>query len=233
MFDTQDLLSQINIYNKYSRYIDSQHRRETWKEICDRVMTMHMEKYPHIKDDIAHAFKFVADKKVLPSMRSLQFAGRPIDFNPARMYNCSYVAVTHHKVFSEIMFLLLSGTGVGFSVQKQHVAQLPAIKKASRKTRFMIGDSIEGWADAINRLMKAYLGLSDTYPVFDYRDIRPKGAPLKTSGGKAPGSEPLKACLENIDRVLAAKKDGSKLRPLEVHDDVDFGDAVTFPVVIP
>ncbi|MGL4676790.1 MAG: hypothetical protein ACRCWI_03885 [Brevinema sp.] len=222
MFDTQDLLSQINIYNKYSRYIDTENRRETWHEICDRVMAMHMEKYPHIKDDIAHAFSFVYDKKVLPSMRSLQFAGRPINLNPVRLYNCSYIAVTHHKVFSEIMFLLLSGTGVGFSVQKHHITQLPPIKKATRNVRYMIGDSIEGWSDAINKLMKAYLGLSETYPIFDYRDIRSKGTPLKTSGGKAPGSDPLRIGLENIDRVLLQKKEGSKLSSLEIHDIICF-----------
>ena len=227
MFDTQDLLSQINIYNKYSRYIESENRRETWYEICNRVMTMHIEKYPQMTDDIVKAFSFVLDKKVLPSMRSLQFAGRPIDLNPARLYNCSYVAVTSHKVFSEIMFLLLSGTGVGFSVQRQHVSQLPAIKKASRNVRYMIGDSIEGWAEAINKLVKSYLGLSDTYPHFDYRDIRQKGSILKTSGGKAPGAEPLKVCLENIDKVFAIKKQGSKLTSLEVHDIICFlADAV-------
>lgn len=227
MFDTQDLLSQINIYNKYARYIDKENRRETWHEICERVMTMHMEKYPHIKDDIAHAFTFVNDKKVLPSMRSLQFAGRPIDLNPARLYNCSYIAVTHHKVFAEIMFLLLSGTGVGFSVQKHHVAQLPPIKKANRSIRYMIGDSIEGWAEAINKLIKSYVGFSETYPLFDYRDIRPQGAPLKTSGGKAPGAQPLKVCLENIDRLLAKKPNGSSLTPLEVHDIICYlADAV-------
>lgn len=227
MFDTQDLLSQINIYNKYSRYITSENRRETWTEICERVKSMHMDKYPHIKDDIEKAFSFVADKKVLPSMRSLQFAGRPIDLNPSRLYNCSYIAVTHYKVFSEIMFLLLSGTGVGFSVQKHHVAQLPAIKKATRKVRYMIGDSIEGWADAINKLIKAYLGISETYPIFDYRDIRPKGTLLKTSGGKAPGSEPLQICLENIDRILSNKQNNEKLSPLEVHDILCFlADAV-------
>ncbi len=227
MFDTQDLLSQINIYNKYARYIEVEHRRETWHEICDRVMNMHIDKYPHIKNEIEHAFQFVFDKKVLPSMRSLQFAGRPIALNPARLYNCSYVAVSHYKVFSEIMFLLLSGTGVGFSVQKHHVSQLPTIQKATRQARYMIGDSIEGWSDAINKLVKSYLGLSETYPIFDYRDIRPKGAILKTSGGKAPGSEPLQICLENIDRVLSKKEDGSRLSSLEVHDIICFlADAV-------
>jgi len=227
MPDTQDLLSQINIYNKYSRYIDDQNRRETWSEICERVMTMHMEKYPYITDNIAKAFSFVQEKKVLPSMRSLQFAGKPISLNPARLYNCSYVAITHHKVFSEIMFLLLSGTGVGFSVQKHHIAQLPSIKKATRKIRFMIGDSIEGWAEALNKLIKSYLGCSETYPLFDYRDIRLKGTPLKTSGGKAPGAKPLKVCLEHIDNLLSQKKDGHKLRPLEVHDIICYiADAV-------
>ncbi|MGL5720975.1 MAG: hypothetical protein ACRCY4_01035, partial [Brevinema sp.] len=227
MFDTQDLLSQINVYNKYARFVEDQNRRETWDEITDRVMAMHLDRFPKLTDDIVRAFSFVREKKVLPSMRSLQFAGRPIELNPVRLYNCSYIAVDHHKVFSEVMFLLLSGTGVGFSVQKHHVAQLPAIKKATRKVRFMIGDSIEGWAEAVNRLVKAHLGLSDTYPEFDYRDIREKGTPLKTSGGRAPGHEPLKACLENIAMVLSQKKDGTKLSSLEVHDIICYlADAV-------
>ncbi|MGL4367797.1 MAG: hypothetical protein ACRCTQ_05925 [Brevinemataceae bacterium] len=218
MLDTQDLLSQINIYNKYARFINSENRRESWQEICERVMAMHIDRYSGITDDIVKAFSFVKEKKILPSMRSLQFAGLPIDLNPTRMYNCSYLAIDNYKAFSEIFFLLLSGTGVGFSVQKHHIAKLPPIKKAIRKTRFLIPDSIEGWSETINRLIKGYFGLSDTFPVFDYRDIRPQGSALKTSGGKAPGSEPLKVCLEKIDLLLSSKKEGEKLSTLEVHD---------------
>ncbi|MGL4561913.1 MAG: hypothetical protein ACRCV0_06475, partial [Brevinema sp.] len=218
MFDTQDLLSEINIYNKYARYLDDKNRRETWHEICDRVMMMHMDKYPKITDEIAKAFEFVREKKILPSMRSLQFAGRPIELNPVRLYNCSYTAIDTYKAFSEIMFLLLSGTGVGFSVQLHHVAQLPVIKKATRMIRYKIGDSIEGWSNAVDKLIRANFGLTDTYPNFDYRDIRPRGTTLKTSGSKAPGSEPLKLCLENIEKIFASKKNSEKLYPIEVHD---------------
>jgi ribonucleoside-diphosphate reductase alpha chain len=161
----------------------------------------------------------VYDKKVLPSMRSMQFAGKPIEISPNRIYNCAFAPADDWRVFSEIMFLLLGGTGVGYSVQKHHVDQLPEIRKpnADKTRRFLIGDSIEGWADAVLVLMKAYF-FGGSKPVFDFRDIRPKGARLITSGGKAPGPQPLKECLIKVEGILDSKNDGDKLEPIEVHD---------------
>jgi ribonucleoside-diphosphate reductase alpha chain len=185
-----------------------------------RNKEMHQQKYPHIKDQIEDVYKMVYDKKVLPSMRSLQFGGKPIEISPNRIYNCAYMPIDHVDAFSETMFLLLGGTGVGYSVQKHHVDKLPEIKKpnSERTRRYLIGDSIEGWADAIKVLMESYLGYKSSTPVFDFSDIRQKGANLVTSGGKAPGPQPLKDCIHNITKVLDAKKDGEKLSPIEAHD---------------
>jgi ribonucleoside-diphosphate reductase alpha chain len=183
---------------------------------------MHQRKYPQIKDEIEEVYKMVYDKKVLPSMRSLQFGGKPIEISPNRVYNCAYMPIDHVDSFSETMFLLLGGTGVGYSVQKHHVEKLPDIKKPNpdRTRRYLIGDSIEGWADAIKVLMESYLGYKSSTPVFDFSDIRQKGAMLVTSGGKAPGPQPLKDCIHNITKVLDNKKDGEKLTPIETHDIV-------------
>jgi ribonucleoside-diphosphate reductase alpha chain len=162
-------------------------------------------------------------------MRSLQFGGKPIEISPNRIYNCAYMPIDHLDSFSEAMFLLLGGTGVGYSVQKHHVEKLPEIKKPNltRTRRYLISDSIEGWADAIKVLMESYFGSKSSSPVFDFSDIRAKGARLVTSGGKAPGPQPLKDCLHNIKKILDTKEDGDKLSPLEVHDIVCFiADAV-------
>ena len=161
-------------------------------------------------------------KKILPSMRSLQFGGKPIEISPNRVYNCAYMPIDHPDAFSETMFLLLGGTGVGFSVQKHHVDKLPEIKKPNptRTRRYLIGDSIEGWADAIKVLVESYLGVKSSTPIFDFSDIRHKGALLVTSGGKAPGPQPLKDCVHNITKVFENKKDGEKLSAIETHDIV-------------
>ena len=149
---------------------------------------------------IEEAYKLVYDKKILPSMRALQFSGKPIEINNARIYNCCYLPIDDYRCFSEIMFLLLSGCGVGYSVQTNHVEKLPEIKKPLKTKRYLVGDSIEGWADAIKMLFKSYL-TGSPLPLFDFRDIRPKGARLITAGGKAPGPEPLKECLFQIQKI--------------------------------
>ena len=213
------ILSDITVYMKYAKYQPELQRRETWEELVTRNMDMHIKKFPKLENEIRENYKFVYDKKVLPSMRSMQFAGKPIEISPNRIYNCAFAPADDWRVFSEIMFLLLGGTGVGYSVQKHHVDQLPEIRKpnADKTRRFLIGDSIEGWADAVLVLMKAYF-FGGSKPVFDFRDIRPKGARLITSGGKAPGPQPLKECLIKVEGILDSKNDGDKLQPIEVHD---------------
>ena len=151
-------------------------------------------------------------------MRSLQFAGKPIDINNSRIFNCSYLPIDDWRSFSEVMFLLLSGCGVGYSVQKHHIEKLPEIRIPKKTRRFLVGDSIEGWADSVKVLLKSYFGITTARPIFDFRDIRPKGAELITVGGKAPGPEPLKECLFQIQKVLDRKEDGEQLTPIEAHD---------------
>ena len=217
------ILSDITVHMKYAKFIPKLNRRETWQELVTRNKEMHQKRYKHLHNEIEEVYRFVYKKKVLPSMRSLQFSGKPIEISPNRLYNCSYLPIDHVDAFSETMFLLLSGCGVGYSVQKHHVSKLPYITKPfeGRTRRFVIGDSIEGWSDAIKVLIKSYLGSKRSSKIkFDYSDIRPKGALLVTSGGKAPGPQPLKECLLKIKGILDAKNDSTKLTTLEVHDIV-------------
>lgn len=214
------ILSEITVYMKYARFIPEKNRRETWEELVTRNKEMHQRKYPQLKDEIENVYKMVYDKKVLPSMRSLQFGGKPIEISPNRIYNCAYLPIDDWRAFGEVMFLLLGGTGVGYSVQKHHVETLPPIHRPkSKERRFLIGDSIEGWADAIKAVMKSYFTGGSSIR-FDYSDIRHKGARLITSGGKAPGPEPLRICIEKIRAILDLKTDGDQLSSIEVHDIV-------------
>ena len=212
------ILSEITVYMKYAKYIPELKRRETWYELVTRNMDMHIKSYPHLEQEIRDNYQFVYNKQVLPSMRSMQFAGKPIEISPNRIYNCAYAPVDDWRVFSEIMFLLLGGTGVGYSVQKHHVEELPEIRKPNeRSRRWLVADSIEGWADAVKVLVKSYF-FGGSKIEFDFSDIRPKGARLVTSGGKAPGPQPLKECLIKLEGILDAKQDGEKLSPIEAHD---------------
>jgi ribonucleoside-triphosphate reductase (thioredoxin) len=212
------ILSDVTVFTKYARFNKDLGRRETWQEIAQRNMEMHIRKYPHLAQEIKDVYEqFVMTKKVLPSMRSMQFGGKPIEMSPNRLYNCCYLPADHVLSFSETMFLLLGGTGVGYSVQRKHVNQLPPIRKPIRSRRYLIGDSIEGWADAVKALMRAYMD-GKAMPNFDFSDIREKGAPLITSGGKAPGPQPLKDCLHNLQKILDSVPDGTQLTPLQVHD---------------
>ena len=216
-----DILSDITVHMKYARYVPNKERRESWRELVTRNKKMHLKKYPDLKEEIESAYAMVYDKKVLPSMRSMQFGGKPIAVAPNRIYNCAYVPIDDWHAFSEAMFLLLGGTGVGYSVQRHHVEKLPRIQKptSKRSRRFLIGDSIEGWADAVKALMRSYFEGGSRLR-FDFSDIRPKGARLITSGGKAPGPQPLKECLVKLQGILDSKENGDTLETIEVHDIV-------------
>ena len=218
---SKKILSDITIFMKYSKYLPELERRETWEELVTRNKEMHQKKYPKLAGEIEDVYKLVYDRKILPSMRSLQFAGKPIELSPNRIYNCCFLPIDDVRAFAEVMFLLLGGTGVGYSVQKHHVENLPEIRKPNkaRKKRFLVSDSIEGWADAVKALINSYFKGSSEVE-FDFRDIRPKGARLVTSGGKAPGPQPLMECLIKIKGLLENKQDGDKLQPIEVHDMV-------------
>ena len=214
------ILSEITVYMKYARFLPEKNLRETCDELVTRNKEMHQRKYPQLKYEIENVYKFVYDKKVLPSMRSLQFGGKPIEISPNRIYNCAYLPIDDWRSFGEVMFLLLGGTGVGYSVQKHHVEKLPVVyAPKSKERRFLISDSIEGWADSIKALIKSYF-IGGSSIRFDYSDIRQKGARLITSGGKAPGPEPLRICVEKIRAILDLKNDGEQLSSIEVHDIV-------------
>lgn len=217
MTNTTKLLSDITVFSKYAKFRPDLGRRETWQMLVARNRAMHLRRYPKLAKEIYDAYDFVLDKKVLPSMRSLQFGGRPIELAHNRIYNCAYMPIDHMDAFSELMFLLLGGTGGGYSVQRRHVQQLPKVQGPSDEDRrFIVGDSIEGWADAVKVLVESYF-LGKHRPKFDFSDIRAKGAELIKTGGKAPGPEPLEKCIKNLDSLLA-KAVGRKLKPIEAHD---------------
>ncbi len=212
------MLSDLIVYMKYARYLKTEKRRETWEELVNRTRDMHIKKYPHLAEEIREVFQdFVLTKKVLPSMRSLQFAGKAIETNHARLYNCAFILMDDYHAFSETMFLLLGGSGVGYSVQKQHVTKLPlVVGHNERSRRHVIEDSIMGWANAVKCLVKAYF-FGKANPIFDFSSIREKGTELITAGGLAPGPEPLRVCLTQLRGILNEARD-RKLRPIEVHD---------------
>lgn len=229
-----EILSDITHFMKYAKYLDGLKRRETFEETVDRNKAMHLKRFPELAAEIEGAYSFVYNKRILPSMRSMQFAGKSVELNNSRIFNCSYLPIDHIDSFSEIMFLLLSGCGVGFSVQKHHVGELPPVKGPrinpntgkARKRRYVIGDSIEGWADAVKVLVEAYF-YEKSDPDFIFDGVRPKGARLVTSGGKAPGPQPLKDCIHNVRKVLDRKNRGEKLSTIEVHDIICYiADAV-------
>jgi len=215
------ILSDIVVHTKYARHLEKENRRENWLEIVTRNKDMHVRKYPMIAGEIEDVYnKFVLTKRVLPSMRSMQFGGRPIEINNSRIYNCAFLPIDSIYSFSETMFLLLGGTGVGYSVQTHHIENLPEIHKPNydRKRKYVIQDSIIGWADAVKVLFKSYTGKINSHIQFDYSDIREKGALLITAGGRAPGPEPLRLALTKLEGMLREKEDNSSLSSLEAHD---------------
>ena len=215
------ILSDITVHMKYAKYNPQLLRRETWLEIVERNMNMHIKTYPMLEQDIRDCYEhFVVTKKILPSMRSMQFGGKPVEISPNRVYNCAYLPIDSHIAFGESMFLLLGGTGVGYSVQRHHIDSMTEIQlpNSNRQRRYLVNDSIEGWADAVKTLMECYLGIRTSTPIFDYSDIRPKGSLLKTSGGKAPGPQPLRECLVKIERILQNTPNGTKLSRIQSHD---------------
>jgi ribonucleotide reductase class II len=218
MNPSNKLLSDLIAFRTYAKYIPHLQRRETFEETVNRCMIMHLEKFPNLSRDITKAFTSVHDLKVMPSMRSMQFAGPAIVKNNLRQYNCSFVHISHPRVFAEILFLLLSGTGVGFSVQKRHINQLPKVGAPREEGIFFIQDSILGWAQAIHALTDAYF-YNAIRPLFNYSNIRAKGSLLVTTGAKAPGPDALRHALEEVEKRLKAAQ-GRHLKSIEVHDIV-------------
>ena len=218
MNKSNEILSNVTVWNKYARHNSTVQRRETFEEVCLRYEDMMIERYPELKMTTRKNINVIKERKILPSMRGMQFAGAAIEKNESRVYNCAFLPLDDYRGFSETMFLLLGGTGVGYSVQSHHVERLPAISKPEKDQKFVIEDSIEGWADAVKYLMKAYFGLRKFKPRYDFSAIRAKGERLVTAGGKAPGPEPLRRCLMEIELILDRIEDGHKLRPIDCHD---------------
>ncbi|PHR92000.1 MAG: recombinase [Robiginitomaculum sp.] len=212
-------ISDYTTVAKYSKFQQSLGRREVYHEIVARSCTMHTRRFPAHTKDIRRAFGAVQNKKILPSMRSMQFGGEAIDVNNVRAFNCSFTHINRLRVFGEIFWVLLSGAGVGYSVQFQHVNQLPPTVPIGTDVRHhRIEDTIEGWADAINELIRCHY-VSGELIEFDYSGIRSEGSPLRVSGGKAPGHLPLKKAIELIRSILS-NATGRRLRPIEVFDTI-------------
>lgn len=216
MNNSNKLLSELVANRTYAKYIPHLERRESLEETINRNMVMHLDRFPSLSRDITKAYTLVHDLRIMPSMRALQFSGGAILKNSARQYNCSYTPIDKVRKFAEILFLLLSGTGVGYSVQKRHISQLPKVGVPTEEGIFYAQDSIQGWAQCVHVLLDAYF-YNGVRPVFNFRDIRAKGSPLHTTGAKAPGPEPLKYMLEVLEGKLKVAK-GRLLSSLEIHD---------------
>lgn len=212
----QEILSGMVTHKNYAMYSSVLNRREVIEEIINRNMNMHLGKFPSLSKDIIKSYRAIHDKKAVPSMRSMQFAGEPILRENLRNYNCSYLHCKYENAFPEAFYVQLCGTGVGYSIQYHHVAQLSSIKLPKETNRFIVHDSIAGWADSLKALCQSYFTGSPK-PIFDFSQIREKGSKLSHGAGKAPGSEPLRVMLSNIEKVFKNAA-GRKLRPIECHD---------------
>lgn len=224
-------LANFNFSQKYARYDEASKRRETWVESVDRVMKMHrdhLNRDDNIKlaDDIATELESIAEaykkRLLLGSQRSLQFGGPAVLKKHARSYNCTSCYVDSSQRFSQSLYLLLCGAGVGYSVQDHHVAQLPPVRPKDELLhlgyeRFVISDTIEGWADALEALIDAYMGERRRLPDFDFSLIRPKGSPIKSCGGQAPGAYPLRIMLQQAEQLLSDRA-GGRLKPSDASD---------------
>jgi len=238
MNKTQEVnfLSEIANYiftDKYARFNELMGRRETWDECVSRVEKMHLDKFKkklskEELDEIKEAFKFVREKRVVPSMRSMQFGGKAVLAHNPRIYNCAVRHIDSPRAFAEVFYLLLCGCGVGFGLSKHFINRLPDLvgpdDKNGTVVTYVVEDSIEGWADCIEALLNCYFrntAYSGRKIVFDYSRIRPEGAIIKTGGGKAPGYRGLKKGLQKIKNILdyiIEEKSQNRLHPVNAYD---------------
>lgn len=222
--DSRPVVGEYVFLSKYSQTHDG--KKETWQEAVNRVMDMHLKRYSGMvkpEDEaefskmFAHAYSLYSEQRVLGAQRALQYGGELMLEKHARFYNCSSTYVDRVRVFEEIMYLLLCGAGTGYSVQHVHTDRLPIPKgfdNSKQAEKFVIPDTIEGWAEAVGKMMTAYYyGGADIE--FDYSAIRPKGAYIR-GGFKAPGPEPLRQAIEKCHHIITRIK-GRKLRPFELH----------------
>jgi ribonucleoside-diphosphate reductase alpha chain len=225
------LMAEAKFFEGYARFDDNLGRYETWEEAVTRVMNMHRDYYsnlmtPELKDYIDFAERMYKDKKVLGAQRALQFGGDQLLKNHARLYNCAATYADRPEFFGECFHLMLCGCGVGFSVQRPHVASMPEIRRRDKDPKtFVVPDSIEGWARALDVLMSSFFtsGVHQEYEghkvYFDLEQIRPKGAHI-SGGFKAPGPEPLRKALDRIEQMLKdiLKSGRTTLKPIDIYD---------------
>jgi ribonucleoside-diphosphate reductase alpha chain len=218
--------------SKYARYDERHKRRETWHEAVKRVEKMHLKRYNYLPEkdlkEISWAFDHVREKDIVPSMRSMQFGGKPIEAHHTRMFNCAVRHIDSMRSFAEVFFLLMCGVGVGFGLKDRYLNRLPDLTADADRTgtviTYVVEDSIEGWSDAVEALLSCYMksnAFTGRKIVFDYSRIRPKGAPIKTGGGKAPGHEGLKQSLAKIKDLLdyvIEEKHQTRLTSINVYD---------------
>lgn len=222
--DSRPVVGEYVFLSKYSQTHDG--KKETWQDAVNRVMDMHLKRYSgRLKPEdeaefskmFAHAYSLYSEQRVLGAQRALQYGGELMLEKHARFYNCSSAYIDRVCVFEEIMYLLLCGAGTGYSVQHIHTDRLPVPKgfdNSKQAEKFVIPDTIEGWAEAVGKMMTAYYyGGADIE--FDYSAIRPKGAYIR-GGFKAPGPEPLRQAIEKCHHIITRIK-GRKLRPFELH----------------
>lgn len=237
MVNAQQLMSDTKFFDSYSRFVPALGRHETWFEAVDRVMNMHRQKYAHcmtpeLESYIAFAEQAYKDKLTLGSQRALQFGGEQIFKHETKLYNCSFGHCSRTRFFQETMYLLLSGCGVGFSVQEQHIAKLPQIQRPSLDGAkvHVIDDSIEGWADSFGVLLSSYFVSDAPFPeyagktvMFDFSEIRPRGSMI-SGGFKAPGpdglAKSLDACRKMLDAEIKANGSPADMRPIVAYDFV-------------
>ena len=231
--DLRSVMSQTKFYEGYSRWDDAKGRYESWDESVSRVMTMHRDFY---KDKMSDELNLLIDeaessyklKYALGAQRALQFGGDQLLKHMMRMYNCTSTYADRPRFFSELFYVLLCGAGAGFSVQRHHIAKLPAIanRDSGKVKGWIVEDSVEGWADAIGALMSSYFTkdcqfpeMSGTKVFFDVTNIRPKGAMIN-GGFKAPGPEPLRKALDRVEHILqtAVLAGRTQLKSIEVYD---------------
>lgn len=209
------MLAEYVFKSKYARYNAEAGRRETWSEAVKRTAQMHRARFPHEAAQIDEVEGALERREILPSMRGLQFAGAGVTRKNMRLYNCTSSYCDRPRFFAEALWLLLAGSGVGFSVQRHHTDKLPPISAPMSSAPYTVADSIEGWADATHALISAYMSGAPR-PLFDFSEVRPAGSPLSV-GGTAPGPEPLRLALEGIEQVLRGAE-GRRLRPIEAFD---------------
>lgn len=230
-YDTKAIMSDAKFYESYSRWEDSKGRYETWEESVSRVMNMHRAFYKDVmgeelSDLIDEAEESYKQKYVLGAQRALQFGGDQLLKHHMRLYNCTSSYLDRDEFFGELFYVLLCGAGAGFSVQKHHVAKLSKVAKRTKQAKvYIVKDSIEGWADAVNVLMSSFFVGGGKFPEFEGRrvffemsNVRGKGS-LISGGFKAPGPEPLRQALNKIEHLIQTiLLTSDTLRPIHTYD---------------